>query len=139
MSVKTENRAVILFDGVCNLCNWFVRLIISHDPDGYFGFAPLQSDAAKQLFSNLNPGKMPMQKPDSVILIENGKVFAKSDAVIRIANKIKKFRLIAFFYKIFPLIIRDHIYDLVAKRRYKWFGRKEMCMMPTPEIAKRFL
>jgi predicted DCC family thiol-disulfide oxidoreductase YuxK len=139
MSVNIEHRAIILFDGVCNLCNWFVRLIISHDPDGRYSFAALQSHTAVQLFSQMNLTKPVSQKADSVILIENGKVFTRSDAVIRIATNLKKIRLIAFLYKILPLKIRDHIYDFIAKRRYRWFGRRDACMAPSAGIAKRFL
>jgi predicted DCC family thiol-disulfide oxidoreductase YuxK len=87
----------------------------------------------------MNLTKPVSQKADSVILIENGKVFTRSDAVIRIATNLKKIRLIAFLYKILPLKIRDHIYDFIAKRRYRWFGRRDACMAPSAGIAKRFL
>lgn len=123
---------IILFDGVCNLCNGVVQFIIKRDEQKVFKFASLQSDFASQLFE----GKAPQS--DSVMLVTEQGIFEKSTAVIKIAKHLKGFKFLAIFSFI-PLLIRDFIYDLIAKNRYKVFGKQSECMIPSPELRERFL
>lgn len=128
--------AIVLFDGVCNFCSGSVNFIIAHDPNGYFKFAPLQSDIGKGL---LDKFEIDTGETDSIILIENEKAYVYSTAPLRIARKLSG--LWSWFYvlRIVPRLIRDFFYRLFAKYRYRLFGKKDVCMMPTPEIRQRFL
>lgn len=139
MSAYLQSHAVILFDGVCNLCNRFVRMIISRDKHGYFRFAPLQSDVAAALLDKSNQQHFLKTAPDSVLLIEDGQVYERSAAVLRIMRRLNGFRVLAFFYRLMPPGFRDVVYNFIARKRYRWFGRKDVCMTPTPEISRRFL
>lgn len=125
---------IILFDGICNLCNGTVQFIIKHDPNEYFRFASLQSKAGSRLVKEFElQGAL-----NTVILIENGKHFEKSDAVLKIARRLGGWKLLTLFW-ILPKPVRDFVYDLIARNRYNWFGKRESCMIPTPENEKRFL
>lgn len=128
--------AIILFDGVCNFCNGSVNFIIERDPSGYFKFAPLQSEIGEKL---LNENGINKAETDSVVLIEDGKAYTHSTAALMIARKLDgawKW----FYYLIFaPRFLRDAFYKLFARYRYKLFGKKDECMIPTPEIRARFL
>ena len=127
---------VVLFDGVCNLCNGFVQFVIPRDPRGYFKFGTLQSAFARRL---LSPEESPSQVPDTVVLVEQGRVFTRSTAVLRIARHLAfPWPLLSVLLAI-PAPIRDRVYAIVAKNRYGWFGRRDACMVPTPEIRSRFL
>jgi predicted DCC family thiol-disulfide oxidoreductase YuxK len=128
-------KAVILFDGVCNLCNSAVQFIIKRDPDAYFAFAPLQEEKGQQL---IRPFKRDLSI-SSVILIENGRLYEKSNAALQICLHLRGIWKLAYAFKVIPSFIRDPIYDYVAKNRYKWFGKKEHCMLPTKDTKKRFL
>jgi predicted DCC family thiol-disulfide oxidoreductase YuxK len=139
MSAHLQNHAVILFDGVCNLCNRFVQMIISSDKQGFFKFAPLQSDAAAALLDKSNHQHYLKSAPDSVLLIEDGRVYERSAAVLRIMRRLSGFRVLAFFYRLMPPKLRDVIYNFIARKRYRWFGRKNACMAPDPDISQRFL
>jgi predicted DCC family thiol-disulfide oxidoreductase YuxK len=130
---------VILFDGVCNLCNGFVQFVIKRDKQGIFKFSALNSKVAAELLSKLNDGRLPAELPDTVVLIMDGQIFLKSEAAIRILKKLKGLKWLGTIYRFFPLKFRDWIYDFVASRRYRWFGRKDHCMIPSPETANRFL
>jgi predicted DCC family thiol-disulfide oxidoreductase YuxK len=132
----SENQSVILFDGVCNFCNYWVNFIIKHDKQAIFKFASLQSEAGKimSLKYKIDPSKV-----DSVILIENNQAYIYSDAAIKIAYQLNSFKWIYFLGKMTPRIIRDFIYKFVAKNRYNWFGKKSSYMIPTPELKNRFL
>lgn len=128
--------AVLLFDGVCNLCSGAVRFIIPRDPRGRFHFASLQSAAGERLVSEL---RIDRQALDSVILIEDGRWYAESDAILRITGLLGgAWRLFGAF-RLIPRPLRDRLYRLVARNRYRWFGRKEVCWLPTPELRARFL
>ncbi len=129
--------AIVLFDGVCNFCNSSVQFIIKNDPKAYFSFAPLQSEYAQNIL--LNKG-FEAKNFDSVVLIENDKYFTKTNAALRIARRLNGLYPLVFyaFYPI-PAFLRDWIYNLIAKYRYKIWGKKETCMIPTPEIRQRFL
>lgn len=127
---------VVLFDGVCNLCAASVRFIVRRDPNACFRFATLQSDAARQL---LIRHQQPADKFDSVVLIEDGRVFEKSTAALRIARRLTFPWPLFFALVVVPRAIRDAVYSFVVRRRYRWFGRSDACMLPTPDLQHRFL
>ena len=134
--IHTPQR-IILFDGVCNLCNASVNFIIDRDPKQKFKFAALQSDLG-QLF--LIQNNFDTQKFDSIVLVENGKVFQKSTAALRIAKELKGAWGILYYAFIWiPPFVRNIFYNLIAKYRYVFFGKSESCRMPTPELKARFL
>ncbi len=125
-----------MFDGVCNLCNGFVQFVIEHDPDGRFQFAALQSAAAGRVLSGHRPlGPV----PDSVVLVEEGRVFNGSTAALRIARGLGFPWALAAALLAIPRPLRDWMYAFVARRRYRWFGKREHCMVPTPALRSRFL
>lgn len=126
---------IILFDGVCNLCNGSVRFIIKRDPLGYFKFSSLQSIAGKKLMEKHKV----RNDINSFILLENDHVFTKSSAALRVSMRLKGLWKILVVLIIIPKPIRDVIYNLVAKNRYKWFGKSDQCIIPTPEVRERFL
>jgi predicted DCC family thiol-disulfide oxidoreductase YuxK len=131
----SEQVAVILFDGVCNLCNGFVQFVIKRDSNAYFSFAPLQSNYALQRpeLLNRNPHL------SSVILIEDGKVYTQSTAALRILRRMSGLYPLLYGFIIVPPFIRDGVYKWIARHRYQWFGKSEQCMLPTPELQARFL
>lgn len=131
-----EKKKIILFDGVCNLCNKTVQTIIKNDTKDLFRFAPLQSDVGRQI---INERGIDTENLDSVILIEPGVAYYhQSTAAIEIAKDLKGYSWLRFF-KFVPEGLRDGIYKIIASNRYKWFGRKETCMVPTPELQNLFL
>ena len=126
---------IILFDGVCNLCSSTVSFLIKYDKNNIFKFAASQTNAGENIirqYSILNEGK-------SVIFIKDSIVFYKSDAIIEIAKQIKGWPRIFKYASLFPKILRDGVYNLIAKNRYSLFGKKETCMVPTEENRNRFL
>jgi predicted DCC family thiol-disulfide oxidoreductase YuxK len=125
---------VIYFDGVCGLCNGFVDYILKADKTRIFHFSPLQSEYAR---AHLPPGFTEDMK--SVIYQSEGKILSKSDAVIEVLSEIGGFWRLIKFGRIFPLAMRDSAYNLVAENRYKLFGKKETCRIPTPEERARFV
>jgi len=125
----TTSRAVVLFDGVCNLCNASVNFIIKRDPRCRFSFAALQSEAGQALLAR---HKIAGQRPDSVILLEEGRVFMRSTAALRIARRLSGLWPLLYPLVLVPIPIRDKLYDWVARHRYRWFGRREQCRLPTP-------
>lgn len=133
---SNQAHKVILFDGVCNLCNGAVTYIIKRDPKDRFRFAALQSDIGQALTAEHN---IDTSKVDSIILIDSGKVYVKSSAALRIARFMKGGYPLLYGFMIVPNIIRNWVYDLIAKNRYKWYGKKESCMIPTPELKAKFL
>jgi predicted DCC family thiol-disulfide oxidoreductase YuxK len=133
---ETTQNAIILFDGVCNFCNGSVNFIIDRDPEGYFKFAPLQSEIGEKLLAE---HKVDKSVTDSVILIEDDKVYTHSSAALRVARKLSGAWSWFYGFVIVPKFIRDFAYRLFAKNRYRMFGKQEACMLPTPEIRSRFL
>jgi predicted DCC family thiol-disulfide oxidoreductase YuxK len=135
-SLSTRGRPVILFDGVCNLCNGAVQFIIKRDHDNQFLFASLQSSVAKQLL-----GEFDIRTDDlySIIVIHNGKLYDKSDALIVIARHLPRPWSTLTIFRFLPIFLRDGIYKMVANNRYRIFGRQDSCMLPTPELKARFL
>jgi predicted DCC family thiol-disulfide oxidoreductase YuxK len=128
--------SVILFDGVCNLCNAFVTFVIPRDPAGRFKFGALQSPAAQRLLGSIDSRG---SWPDSVVLVENGRVWTRSAAALRIARRLRFPWPLAYGFVVVPRPLRDWIYTVVARRRYQWFGKRAVCIVPTPAMAARFI
>ena len=126
---------IILFDGVCNFCNGAVNFIIRHDRAGKFKFAPLQSEVGEQLKRQHGIG----EDVDSIVLIEDGKAYMHSSAALRVARGLGGIWSMGYAFIIVPAAVRDWFYKLFARYRYQLFGKKDACMMPTPEIRERFL
>ncbi|MBV6497652.1 MAG: thiol-disulfide oxidoreductase DCC family protein [Acidobacteria bacterium ACB1] len=126
---------IVLFDGVCNFCNGAVNFLIAHDKDRLFRFAPLQSSVGREFVAK---HQIP-EGVDSVILIDDGRAFIHSDAAIRIAKHLGGGWSLLGAFRIVPRPIRDWFYKLFAKYRYRLFGKKDACMMPTPDVRSRFL
>ena len=131
-----NENAIILFDGVCNFCNGAINFVLKQDKKGVFRFAPLQSEAGQRLLKQYN---LSTAEFDSFVLIDNGKIYKKSSASLRVMNKLPWYWKEAQLLRLIPTPFRDAIYDFIAKNRYKWFGKKEQCMIPTPEMRNRFL
>jgi predicted DCC family thiol-disulfide oxidoreductase YuxK len=130
------DQALILFDGVCNLCNGTVNFILDHDPDGYFRFAPLQSEVAQEQLAGTDAAGADL---DTVVLVEGGTVYVRSTAALRIARRLTApWPLLALFLAV-PRPLRDAVYDWIATHRYDWFGRRDQCRLPTPALKDRFL
>ena len=127
---------IILFDGVCNFCNRSINIILDHDQDAHFQFAPSQSTAGKDILQQFG---LEQNGKSSVILIDNEKVYTKTDAVILIATHLKGWPKLFRLIKFIPKPIRDFAYDLVAKNRYLLFGKRETCRIPDESIRHRFL
>ena len=131
-----ENKSIILFDGVCNLCNASVKFIIKHDKKAQFLFASFQSDAAKEILLQFNLKNL---NEKSVILIETGKVYDKSTAALKIAKQLKGGFKLLYGFIFVPKFLRDWVYNFLANHRYNWFGKRESCMVPSPELKNKFL
>ncbi|MBL0355804.1 MAG: thiol-disulfide oxidoreductase DCC family protein [Chitinophagaceae bacterium] len=131
-----SDQPVILFDGVCNLCNGAINLTIKCDKKNRIKFAALQSEAGRQLAKQYG---LPENDLRTFLLIENRKVYSRSTAALRVCRLLPGMWPLCYGFIIVPAFIRNGIYDLVAKHRYKWFGRRDQCMIPTPELRARFL
>lgn len=127
---------VILFDGVCNLCNGSVLFIIKRDPKARFRFASLQSAYGE---SFLKKHGLSTKEYDSIILIDGGRLYTQSSAALRIAKRLGGAWPLLYIGMMVPKFLRDAIYNFIAKNRYRWFGKKEACMIPTPELRSRFM
>ena len=131
---------IILFDGVCNLCNGFVQFVIRHDRLGRFRFAALQSEAARTLLASVGIAPETLSaEPESVLLVRGGRLYSHSTAVLHIARGLGGVWQLAGLGWVLPQFLRDALYRFVARNRYRWFGRQESCMLPTPELKARFL
>ena len=131
-----QNHNIILFDGVCNFCNFWVNFTIDRDKDDIFRFAALQSEAGQKL---LQEYKLNVSDFDTFVLIVNDKYFTKSTAALNISKNLKSFVKLLYPLIILPRPIRDFFYDLIAKNRYKFFGRRDICRIPTEEERDKFL
>ncbi len=134
--INTFEHPVLLFDGVCNLCNTSVQFIIDKDPESKFNFASLQSDIGGELLKQFN---LSNEQLDSVVLIKNDKAYTRSSAALQVLRTLGGAWSLLYGLIIIPKPIRDIIYDWVAKNRYKWFGKQESCWLPTPDLRARFL
>ena len=132
-----RDKKIILFDGVCNLCDSIVQFVIKHDKHDVFRFVALQSDLGVKILKHIG---IDVSKTDSIVLYEPGiAYFYKSDAALEIAKTIGGFFTFATAFRILPAFLRNKVYDYIAKNRYKWYGKKEDCMIPTPEMKAKFL
>lgn len=127
---------LILFDGVCNLCNGAVNFVIDHDKNNTFRFTSLQSEIGQQI---LAANQLNSSEFDSFILVKNGKILQKSTAALTVATQLGGFWKLLGLFLVFPTGLRDFFYDFIAKNRYRWFGKAESCRMPTPELRSKFL
>ncbi|WP_336759551.1 thiol-disulfide oxidoreductase DCC family protein [Paenibacillus sp. USHLN196] len=131
-----QGHPIVLVDGVCHFCQGLTKWIIKRDPEGKYHFTSLQSDIAKEL---LKKGNLSTDSMDTFVLIENGKYYTRSTAALRLAKGLKFPYPLLYVFIIVPKFIRNAVYNWVARNRYRWFGKDEACMLPTPEIKDRFL
>lgn len=133
---ELKDKGIVLFDGVCNFCNNSVNFIIRKDNTDYFRFLALQSEKGKNIVEryNLDPENL-----QTIIFLEDGKIYTRSTAALRIAKKLKGGWKLFYGFIIVPTFIRDLVYNVIAKNRYRWWGKKDSCMIPTPEVKKKFL
>jgi predicted DCC family thiol-disulfide oxidoreductase YuxK len=129
-------KPVLLFDGVCNLCNGIVQFIMKHDHKERFFFASLQSDAGQKLLKKF---ALPTNNFNSFLYVKGARFYTKSTAALYAAKDLGGLWQLLFAGMIFPTFLRDLLYDTIAKNRYKLFGKRDACMMPTPDLKKRFL
>lgn len=129
------NQPVIFFDGICNLCNASVQFVIEHDKKNKFMFTALQGDYAKETLPKLN---VDLQKLNTILLLEEGKLYTKSSAALRVAKRLIGLWPLLYVFIIIPKFIRDWFYDIIAKNRYKWWGKQESCWVPTPALKSKF-
>lgn len=131
--------AIILFDGVCNLCNGFVQFVIRHDPQERFRFAALQSPGGQALLAAHGHAPLaPLADPDSVVLLADGHFYTRSTAILHIARRLGGGWRLAEMGWLLPRPWRDALYRFVARHRYRWFGRQQSCWLPTPALQARF-
>ena len=135
------SHPTLLFDGVCNLCNGSVQWVIRHDAAKRFRFASLQSDAARVLLARheLPPATAATAAMDTVVLVDGDRLWVKSSAALEVARRIGGGWWLLSLFRVVPRPLRDLVYDFVARNRYRWFGRQEVCWLPTPELRDRFL
>lgn len=132
-----KDKKIILFDGVCNLCNASVQFVIKRDTKDVFRFVPLQSDLGNKILNHIGINR---EQTDSIVLYEPGKAyFYKAEAALKIINEFGGLYYLLNILQIFPKFISNAVYDYIAKNRYHWYGKQESCMMPTPELAAKFL
>jgi predicted DCC family thiol-disulfide oxidoreductase YuxK len=131
-----NTQPVILFDGICNFCNSAVNFTLKRNTKADIFFTPIQSAAGQKLLAQHH---LPADNMESFVFIENDKPYKQSTAALRVCRHLRGLWPLCFGFIIVPPFIRDGIYNWIAKNRYKWFGKKESCMIPTPEIKARFL
>ncbi|MCZ8069261.1 MAG: thiol-disulfide oxidoreductase DCC family protein [Bacteroidota bacterium] len=136
MGTNHPIKPIIFFDGVCNLCNQSVLFVIRRDKKAKFNFAPLQSGYAQH---HLNILDSTAKELNSIVLLKNGRVYKRSRAVLEIALGLAAPWPLLFAFVVIPAPLRDLVYDWVARHRYKWFGKKDECMIPTPQLKSRFI
>ena len=134
--MSVEMKSVILFDGVCNFCNFWVNFIIDRDKNDAFRFASLQSEYGQEVLQKLG---MSQYDFDTFILVEGEKHYIKSTAGLRVAKRLGGWLSLLYPLIVIPAFIRDAFYSLIAKNRYRIFGREEACRIPTPEMRKKFI
>jgi predicted DCC family thiol-disulfide oxidoreductase YuxK len=132
-----QDKKIILFDGVCNLCDTTVQFIIKHDKHDIFRFVALQSDLGEKIVSHIG---LDRSKTDSIILYQPGHAYYyKADAAFKIASELGSIYSLLNVFSILPKWLTNKVYDYIARNRYKWYGKKDQCMMPTPEMKTKFL
>lgn len=131
-----EKQALILFDGECNLCNGFIQFVIERDNQMKFMFASLQSEKAKKILQHY---ELEIKELSTIYLLDNSLIYSQSTAILKIFKNLKGGWSLLYPTIIFPKIIRDKVYSFISVRRYSWFGKQEVCWIPTPELQERFL
>jgi predicted DCC family thiol-disulfide oxidoreductase YuxK len=130
------NYEIILFDGVCNFCNSSINFVIDHDSEKHFKFAPLQSDNGQDILRIFHKNTKDF---DSIILLKNNRLYQKSEAVLEIVKHFSGFWKYLSVFRVFPIFFLNFFYDIIAKNRYRIFGKADSCRMPTAELRERFL
>ena len=135
-SNSSKDHSIVLFDGICNYCNSWVNFTIRHDKRDMFRFAPLQSDAGRTILEKFG---LDSEKIDTFVLVEGEQIYLRSTAGLRMLKGIGGFYAALYSLIIVPPYLRDWVYRIIARNRYRWWGKKETCMVPTPELKKKFL
>ena len=133
---KKNKKMTVLFDGVCNFCNASINFVIDRDKKGIFKFAALQSDIGQEILKKYG---LKQTNFDSIILEKEGKIYQKSDAALEIVRNMDGLWKVFYIFKIIPSFLRNPVYNLIAKNRYRIFGRTDACRIPTPKLKARFL
>lgn len=136
MMEDLREKGIVLFDGVCNFCNSSVNFIIRKDNKDHFRFLPLQSEKGKSIVTRF---KLDPENLQTVILLENGKIYTRSTAALRVVKRLRGGWKLMYAFVIVPPVVRDFFYNIIAKNRYRWWGKREACMVPTPRVKKKFL
>ena len=131
-----NDNPIILFDGVCNLCTGSVQYVIKHDPKKNFRFASLQSSFGEKVLRQYN---LPVNTFNSFLLLNKDRIYTRSTAALLVAKRLKGISKLLYGFIMVPKFIRDWVYDFIAKHRYKWFGKKNQCWIPTPELKALFM
>ncbi|MGM0875530.1 MAG: thiol-disulfide oxidoreductase DCC family protein [Bacillota bacterium] len=134
--MNTSDEPILLFDGVCHFCNHTVQFVIRHDKREKFRFAALQSSRGQELLKKFD---LPTNDFDSFVMITNNTFYTKSTAALQVCLVLGGLWRILYVMKVLPMPLRDRIYTILAKNRYRWFGKEDSCMIPSPELRKRFL
>jgi predicted DCC family thiol-disulfide oxidoreductase YuxK len=135
MGSNIQIEKIVLFDGVCNLCSTSVQFIIRHNKHADIKFTSLQSEFGQSMLSRFQLSS----EVKTIVFIKGGKAFLRSDAALEVCKELNGFYPFFRFFKIIPTSIRDWVYNLIAKNRYQWFGKKDQCWIPTPELRNRFI
>jgi predicted DCC family thiol-disulfide oxidoreductase YuxK len=130
------DHPLVLYDGSCNFCDSTVNFIISRDPEGRFHFAPLQGQIARGI---LRRNHLPEEQLDTIILVEGGQLYARSTAVLRTMRQLRGLWPLLSIFLLVPAFIRDLVYGIIARNRYRWFGRQDVCRIPDAQVRARFL
>jgi predicted DCC family thiol-disulfide oxidoreductase YuxK len=131
-----SSKSIVLFDGVCNLCNGFVQFLLKKDRRNLFLFGSIQSEEGQALLKHFAPATADLT---SIVFIDGGTVLTESDAVLAIGKRLGGIWGLGSWFRFIPKIIRDAMYRFIARHRYQLFGRREECMVPTPDIRKKFI
>lgn len=134
--IDATDGPVLLFDGTCNLCNGTIQFLIPRDPEGRLRFAPLQSELGERV---REAAGLSTDDLETVVLVENGMAYTKSDVAIRVGELLGGRYRLASVGRVVPRGLRDRLYDVVAANRYNWFGRKDQCMVPDEDVSDRFI
>jgi len=133
---ESDAHPILLFDGVCNLCNGSIQFIIPRDPEGTLRFAPLQSDLGETV---REAAGLSTDDLETVVLVDDGKAYLRSDAAIRLGERLGGGYRLLSLGRLLPRSLRDRVYEFVADHRYDWFGRKDQCMVPDDDVSDRFI
>ena len=137
VSELPKDKKIILFDGICNLCNYSVQFVIKHDKKDVFRFVPLQSELGKKIM--IHEGILDATLDSTILYESNKRYYYKAQAAFKILSELKGIYQCLLVFSILPTSILNGIYDYIAKNRYRWFGKKESCMIATPEQLSKFL